>query len=106
MLKYKKACKDTFLACLIIILKLHYLSTILTPLRVTRSRGVGGQLPCFSRLLLQSIAINLGRFFHFESILLEVTFIHSFTYSLSDLLDNVEGEKKLGNHQAITQTCY
>ena len=39
MLKYKKACKDTFVAYLMIILKFLYLSTILTPTQGHRKQG-------------------------------------------------------------------
>ena len=79
MLKYKKDCKGTFVVYLMIILNL-YLSTILTPTQGKRKQGCMEQLPFLSRLLLQSIAISLIDFFYFESILLKVTFIHSFTY--------------------------
>ena len=92
-----KACKDTFVANLIIILKFVYLSTILTPPEAPEAGG-RGKLPYLSRLLLQSIAISLSRFFHFEIILLEVTLIYLFTYLhlylSSGLQDNVEGNKQ------------
>ena len=98
MLKCKKACKNTFVANLIIILKFVYLSTILTPPPKAPEAGGRGKLPYLSRLLLQSIAISLSRFFNFEIILLEVTFIHSFTYLhlylSSGLQDNIEGDKQ------------
>ena len=68
MLKYKKAGKDTFVDYLMIILKFLYLSTILTPTQGHRKQGVGEQLPCLPRLLLQSIAFSLNRFFYFVSI--------------------------------------
>ena len=47
MLKYKKACKDTKVAYLMMILKFLYLLTILTPTQVHQKQGVGGNCHVF-----------------------------------------------------------
>ena len=76
--------------------KIFYLSTNLIPTQRPR-KPEREQFLCFFRLLSQSIAISLSRFFNFASISLEVTFIHSFIHLSSlfilELSRNLEGDK-------------
>ena len=50
MLKYKKSCKDTFGAYLMIILKFLYLLSILTPTQGHRKQGVKGEIAVFFQI--------------------------------------------------------
>ena len=79
MLIYKKACKDTLVANLMMIFKFICFLAITTPTQAHWNQGVEA-ISMSLKLPLQSIAISLSKFFHFESILLEVTFVYSFTY--------------------------
>ena len=64
MLKYKNACKDTFVANLMMILKFLYLSTILTPTQGRqKAGGMGAIAMSFQIAFAEHGHISLGRFF-------------------------------------------